>query len=35
MAFPHRRIFVVAAKDGAERDGTLVAVGKDGLTPPM
>jgi len=29
------KIFVVAAKDGAKLEGKLVAVGKDGLTPPM
>ncbi|MEA1832874.1 metal ABC transporter permease [Methylobacterium durans] len=32
---PGSKIFVVAAKDGAKLDGKLVAVGKDGLTPPM
>jgi hypothetical protein len=32
---PGGKIFVVAAKDGAKLEGKLVAVGKDGLTPPM
>jgi len=32
---PGAKIFVVAAKDGAKLEGKLVAVGKDGLTPPM
>ncbi|APX86169.1 metal ABC transporter permease [Methylorubrum extorquens] len=32
---PGAKIFVVAAKDGGKLDGKLVAVGKDGLTPPM
>ncbi|AWN44076.1 metal ABC transporter permease [Methylobacterium durans] len=32
---PGSKIFVVAAKDGTKLDGKLVAVGKDGLTPPM
>ncbi|WP_132255627.1 metal ABC transporter permease [Methylobacterium segetis] len=32
---PGSKIFVVAAKDGGKLDGKLVAVGKDGLTPPM
>lgn len=32
---PGGKIFVVAAKDGGKLDGKLVAVGKDGLTPPM
>jgi hypothetical protein len=32
---PGGKIFVVAAKDGGKLEGKLVAVGKDGLTPPM
>lgn len=32
---PGGKIFVVAAKDGGQLDGKLVAVGKNGLTPPM
>jgi hypothetical protein len=32
---PGAKIFVVAAKDGGKLEGKLVAVGKDGLTPPM
>ncbi|WP_336490580.1 metal ABC transporter permease [Methylobacterium nigriterrae] len=32
---PGSKIFVVAAKDGSKLDGKLVAVGKNGLTPPM
>lgn len=32
---PGSKIFVVAAKDGGKLEGKLVAVGKDGLTPPM
>ena len=32
---PGGKIFVVAAKDGGKLAGKLVAVGKDGLTPPM
>ncbi|GJE54298.1 MULTISPECIES: metal ABC transporter permease [Methylobacterium] len=32
---PGSHIFVVAAKDGSKLEGKLVAVGKDGLTPPM
>lgn len=29
------KVFAVVAKDGGKTDGKLVAVGKDGLTPPM
>ncbi|MGH1569928.1 metal ABC transporter permease [Methylobacterium sp. P31] len=29
------KVFAVVAKDGARAEGKLVAVGKDGLTPPM
>jgi hypothetical protein len=32
---PGAKIFVVAAKDGGKLDGKFVAIGKDGLTPPM
>ena len=32
---PGGKIFVVAARDGGKLEGKLVAVGKDGLTPPM
>ena len=32
---PGSKIFAVAAKDGTKLDGKLIAVGKDGLTPPM
>jgi hypothetical protein len=32
---PGGKIFVVAAKDGGKLEGKLVAVGKDGLIPPM
>ncbi|MBB2962446.1 metal ABC transporter permease [Methylobacterium sp. R2-1] len=32
---PGGKIFVVAAKGGGKLEGKLVAVGKDGLTPPM
>ncbi len=32
---PGGKIFVVAAKEGDTLTGKLVAVGKDGLTPPM
>ncbi|MEH3119822.1 MAG: metal ABC transporter permease [Methylorubrum populi] len=32
---PGGKIFAVTAKDGTKLDGKLVAVGKDGLTPPM
>ena len=28
-------IFAVTAKDGSTLDSKLVAIGKDGLTPPM
>ena len=29
------KVFLVAAKDGSKLDAKLVAVGKDGVTPPM
>lgn len=32
---PGGKIFVVAAQDGDKLSGKLVAVGKDGVTPPM
>lgn len=32
---PGSKVFAVVAKDGAKAEGKLVAVGKDGLTPPM
>lgn len=32
---PGGKIFVVAAQDGGKLTGKLVAVGKDGVTPPM
>ena len=32
---PGSKVFAVVAKDGEKLDGKLVAVGKDGLTPPM
>lgn len=32
---PGAKVFAVVAKDGGKTDGKLVAVGKDGLTPPM
>ena len=32
---PGSKVFAVVAKDGAKADGKLIAVGKDGLTPPM
>lgn len=32
---PGAKVFAVVAKDGAKMDGKLIAVGKDGLTPPM
>ena len=35
ILMPGGKIFVVAAKDGGKLAGKLVAVGKDGLTPPM
>jgi hypothetical protein len=35
MQAPGSKVFAVVAKDGAKAEGKLVAVGKDGLTPPM
>jgi hypothetical protein len=32
---PGSKIFAVVAKDGGKAEGKLVAIGKDGLTPPM
>ncbi|MBL7405472.1 metal ABC transporter permease, partial [Escherichia coli] len=32
---PGSKVFAVVAKDGPKAEGKLVAVGKDGLTPPM
>jgi hypothetical protein len=32
---PGAKIFVIAAKDGGKLDGKFVAIGKDGLRPPM
>ena len=32
---PGSKVFAVVAKDGSKAEGKLVAVGKDGLTPPM
>jgi hypothetical protein len=32
---PGAKVFAVVDKDGGKMDGKLVAVGKDGLTPPM
>ncbi|MCJ2014673.1 metal ABC transporter permease [Methylobacterium sp. J-076] len=32
---PGAKVFAVVDKDGGKADGKLVAVGKDGLTPPM
>ncbi|KAB1071488.1 metal ABC transporter permease [Methylobacterium planeticum] len=32
---PGSKIFAVVAKDGDKLDGKMLAVGKDGLTPPM
>ena len=32
---PGAKVFAVVEKDGGKADGKLVAVGKDGLTPPM
>ena len=32
---PGAKVFAVVAKDGAKTEGKLIAVGKDGLTPPM
>lgn len=32
---PGAKVFAVVAKDGGKAEGKLVAVGKDGLTPPM
>ncbi|WP_411901396.1 metal ABC transporter permease [Methylorubrum thiocyanatum] len=32
---PGGKVFAVVAKDGGKTDAKLVAVGKDGLTPPM
>lgn len=32
---PGGQVFVVAAQDGGKLNGKLVAVGKDGVTPPM
>ncbi len=32
---PGAKVFAVVDKNGGKMDGKLVAVGKDGLTPPM
>ncbi|GJE59262.1 metal ABC transporter permease [Methylobacterium trifolii] len=32
---PGSKVFAVVAKDGGKAEGKLVAVGKDGITPPM
>ena len=32
---PGAKVFAVVAKDGGKTEGKLIAVGKDGLTPPM
>ncbi|WP_375453547.1 metal ABC transporter permease [uncultured Methylobacterium sp.] len=32
---PGAKVFAVVAKDGGKAEGRFVAVGKDGLTPPM
>ena len=32
---PGAKVFAVVSKDGGKLEGKLVAVGKDGLTPPM
>lgn len=32
---PGAKVFAVVAKEGAKAEGKLIAVGKDGLTPPM
>lgn len=35
VLLPGAKVFAVVAKDGGKTDGKLVAVGRDGLTPPM
>ena len=32
---PGAKVFAVVAKDGGKTEGKMIAVGKDGLTPPM